>query len=95
MRSRTMIRITPRAPRPAGVAMATMVSSVANMTDGQVLILDGDDHGLHERIADAFRGDPGVLSNCKVHDPAFMRIQRPHFLRHPRRPSFAAMNSAI
>src|SRR5258706_1255176 len=87
---------TPNAPRPGGVAIATMVSSVANMgggwrsvvtTNHQLLtIFSGDDHRLHERIADALGRHGRILGDGKVDDAALVRIERAHFLRHAARP---------
>src|SRR4030095_8736474 len=74
---------TPSAPRPAGVAMATMVSSAANMVGGWWLAVSGhheplttnhelsfcrDDDGLEERVADAFRCHGRIFRDGQVHD---------------------------
>src|SRR5678815_2498713 len=86
-----LMRTTPRPPRPAGVAIATMVSSGENMplaVSGHTCpaTLDRsapgrDDHGLHERIADAFGTDGGILGDGQMHNATLVRIQRTHFLR--------------
>src|ERR1041384_3184103 len=67
---------TPNAPRPCGVAMAAMVSSIANN-----LLLRRDDDGLHERVADTLGRHRRILSDGEVHDAAFVRKVRPHFVR--------------
>src|SRR5207253_1986446 len=71
---------TPNAPRPCGVAMATMVSSVANN-----LLLRGDDDRLHERVADALRRHVRILGDREMHDAPLVRVERPHLLRHAAR----------
>src|ERR671911_2519280 len=76
------MRTTPMPPGPAGVAMATIVSSVENMGTGPpegghyVLLFRGRDRdGLHRRVADAFGCYAGDFGNREVDEAPFVRIQ--------------------
>src|SRR5689334_237591 len=75
------IRTIPIPPRPGGVAIATIVSSVAN-TGGGPALLPGDDHGLEERVTHALGRDSVVLGHGEVNEPACVRIERANLLRH-------------
>src|SRR3569832_2301394 len=68
------------APRPAGVATATMVSSGAN-TSPHAILLARDDHRFHEGVADALRRDSRIVRDHHMHDAALVRVQRTELLR--------------
>ena len=82
-------------PLPGGVATATMESSVENndrlpVTDCQLPTLSllgrRDNHRLHKGVTDALGCRAGILGDREMHDPAFVGIERPHFLRNSGRP---------
>src|SRR5687767_1866120 len=90
--STPLIRTTPIPPRPGGVAIATMVSSVLNdnLTFGYgpvtraVLSPRRDDDRLQKRVADALRRHRRIFGDRQVDETPRVRIERTHFLRAGR-----------
>src|SRR6187401_2453411 len=75
------MRTTPMPPRPGGVAIATMVSSVANTSPlGKPLNLAADDDRLQKRIAGALGRQRVVFGHGEVHDAPRVRIERTDLL---------------
>src|SRR5262245_5716185 len=68
------IRTTPIPPRPAGVAIATMVSWVVSVR------LRRDHDGLQKRVADALGRDFRIVCDGQVHDTPRVGIERADFL---------------
>src|SRR5204863_4309863 len=75
-------RTTPMAPRPGGVAMATMVSDVENMKLRflQISLSQRDHHRLRKRVADALGGDARHLGDRHVNEAALVRVEWPELL---------------
>ena len=91
---------TPIPPRPGGVAIATMVSSVENMVRAtiRVRVLRSHGRGSHAttrraemitvlKYASPMLSDDivRIFGDGQVHDAARVRIERAHFLRHAAR----------
>src|SRR4029078_6479839 len=71
-------RMTPMPARPGAVAIATIVSSRANILPRRAR---RDDDRLHLPVALALRGDLGIERHLHVDDAARVGIERAQFLR--------------